>query len=172
VARPEAIPAAVAAVLAGDASRFEEIVRAYDGSVRRCVARTLRDAHALEDVVQEVWIRVYRQLATLLELRAADAWIGRIARNCVRDHHRVRQRLPRLGVGAEDVPRVDHADWVWELVDSLPVAQRELLIWCYRESRSYAEIARLLGVPPSTVRGRLYDARLDLRRRIEQRRTT
>jgi RNA polymerase sigma factor (sigma-70 family) len=169
---PEAIPATVAAVLAGDVSRFGEIVRAFDGRVRRTVARTLHDVHALEDVVQEVWIRVYRQLAQLLELRAAEAWIGRIARNCVLDHHRQRQRLPQLGLGADDVAGAEHKDWVWELVDSMPGAQRELLTWCYRDARSYAEIAERLGVPASTVRGRLYDARLALRRLIEQRRTT
>jgi RNA polymerase sigma-70 factor (ECF subfamily) len=170
VARSEAIPAAVRAVLAGDVSRFGEIVGTFDGRVRRIVARTLRDVHALEDVVQEVWIRVYRQLATLLELRAADAWIGRIARNCVLDHHRARQRLPRVGLQLDDVAGAQRTDWVWELVEAMPGAQAELLSWCYRDGRSYAEIGERLGVPASTVRGRLYDARNALRRLIEQRR--
>lgn len=167
--RSEAISAAVTAVLAGDPARFAEIVRAFDGLVRRVVARTLRDVHALEDVVQEVWVRVYRQLATLLDLRAAEAWIGRIARNCVHDHHRARQRLPQLGLQADDVAHTEGTDWVWELVDVMPAAQRELLRWCYGDAHSYAEIGERLGVPASTVRGRLYEARLALRALIEQR---
>lgn len=170
VVQTEAIAAAVTAVLAGDDSRFAEIVRAFDGLVRRVVARTLRDVHALEDVVQEVWVRVYRQLATLLDLRSAEAWVGRIARNCVLDHHRARQRLPRLGLQGDDVARTEGTDWVWDLVDAMPGAQRELLRWCYRDAHSYAEIAGRLGVPASTVRGRLYDARQALRALIEQRR--
>src|SRR5436190_2608086 len=55
---PDPISLAVTAVLAGDVGRFADIVRAFDGVVRRIVARTLRDVHALEDVVQEVWVRV------------------------------------------------------------------------------------------------------------------
>jgi len=172
VAQSQAIPAVVEAVLAGDASRFEEIVCAFDRPVRRIVQRRLRDAHAAEDVIQEVWIRVYRQLAALLDVRAAEAWIGRIARNCVTDHHRRRQRLLRFAPLVEDVEAAVPANWVWELVESMPKSQRELLMWRYRHARSYAEIGALLGVPRSTVRGRLYDARLLLRRLIEQRRTT
>ena len=169
VARSDAIPAAVAAVLAGDVSRFAEIVRAFDGRVRRIVARTLRDVHALEDVVQEVWIRVYRQLQAQRELRAAEAWIGSVARNCVLDHHRARQRLPQPGLQGEEVAAAVEGDWVWELVATMPAAQRDLLCWCYRESRSYAEIGARLRVPASTVRGRLYEARQCLRRLIERR---
>lgn len=172
VARAASIAPAVAAVLAGDVSRFADIVRAFDGRVRRIVARTLHDVHALEDVVQEVWIRVYRQLAARRELHAAEAWIGSVARSCVLDYHRARQRLPQAGLDAEGIAATEQGDWVWELVDALPAAQRELLCWCYREGRSYAEIGVLLGVPASTVRGRLYDARLALRGLIERRRTT
>ena len=172
VAHAEAIPAAVAAVLAGDAARFGDIVRAFDGLVRRTVARSLRDAHAAEDVVQEVWLRVYRQLATLVDPRAPAPWIGRIARNCALDHRRASQRQPRPGLTAEDLVEDPRPDWVWELVDALPRAQRELLHWCYRDAASYAEIGERLGVPASTVRGRLYEARLELRRSIERRRTT
>lgn len=169
---PDPISLAVTAVLAGDVSRFADIVRAFDGVVRRIVARTLRDVHALEDVVQEVWVRVYRQLASLLDLRSAEAWIGRIARNCVLDHHRARQRLPQPGLDADGLPVGEHVDWVWDLVDTMPGPQRELLQWCYRDAHSYAEIAARLGVPASTVRGRLYEARLVLRARIEQRSRT
>ncbi len=166
----EAIAATVTAVLAGDASRFADLVRAFDGVVRRVVARTLRDVHALEDVVQEVWVRVYRQLATLLDPQAVEAWIARIARNCVLDHHRSRHRLLQLGLPADHVARAEADDWVWDLVDTMPGAQRELLHWCYRDAHSYSDIAARLGVPASTVRGRLFDARQALRNLIEQRR--
>ncbi|HEX5053407.1 MAG TPA: RNA polymerase sigma factor [Planctomycetota bacterium] len=171
MAQTEVIPAAVEAVLAGDALRFAEIVRAFDGPVRRIVSRTLRDRHALEDVVQEIWLRVYRQLATLLDVRTTEAWIGRIARNCVIDHHRQRQRLPRFDVLLDAACEPARGGWVWDLVDSMPEAQRQLLNWCYRDGHSYEEIGRRLAVPSSTVRGRLYEARLALRRSIEHRRT-
>lgn len=174
MAEPEAIPAAVRAVLAGDAARFGEIVVAYDAPVRRIVSRRLGDAHAREDVIQEIWIRVYRQVAALLDAHSAEAWIGRIARNCVTDHHRARGRRDRIGPLAVDVPdsRPDERGLelrVWDLVDALPSDARDVLTLRYRHGQSYADIAVRLGVPVSTVRGRLYEARGALRRRLEER---
>jgi RNA polymerase sigma-70 factor (ECF subfamily) len=177
VVRCEPTADAIAAVLAGDGARFGEIVRAFDAPVRRVVAHWLRDAHALDDVVQEVWIRVHGQLASLLDAHAAAAWIARIARNCALDHRRADARRPRP---ARDLDAAAHAadagaaggGWVWELVDALPDAHRELLTWCYRDGDSHAAIAMRLAVPASTVRGRLYDARLQLRAAIERRRRT
>ncbi|MEM6568961.1 MAG: sigma-70 family RNA polymerase sigma factor [Planctomycetota bacterium] len=178
---PETIPAAVRAVLAGDDARFGEIVVAFDAPVRRIVTRRLRDPHAREDVIQEIWIRVYRQVAALLDVRSADAWIGRIARNCVSDHHRTRGRAEREAPLAEDVPDGrpatwepaswvwEPASWVWETVDALPDGARDVLTWRYRHGLSYADIGARLDAPVSTVRGRLYEARLALRRRLEER---
>ncbi|MEM7201024.1 MAG: sigma-70 family RNA polymerase sigma factor [Planctomycetota bacterium] len=172
MARYHAIPAAVQAVLAGDVSRFGEIVVAFDAPVRRVVSRRLRDAHAREDVIQEVWIRVYQRLSALLEASTPEAWIRGIARNCAVDHHRRRQQLQAFGPLTHDVPDDAPASWVWDLVDTLPPARRELLTWRYRHALSYAEIAERLGVPASTVRGRMYDARQELRRMLQQRETT
>ena len=169
VARSAAIPAAVAAVLAGDTSRFAEIVRAFDAIVRRNVRRILRDAHAAEDAVQEVWIRVFRQLGQLHAARAADAWIGRVARNCALDFHRDRERLLRLRPLGGEPEVTPAAAWLWDMVAAMPTASRDLLTWRYREGRAYAWIAGRLGVPHSTVRGRLHDARQELRRRINLR---
>ncbi|MEM9381466.1 MAG: RNA polymerase sigma factor [Planctomycetota bacterium] len=171
---PEPIPAAVRAVLAGDDARFGEIVVAYDAPVRRIVTRRLRDPHACEDVIQEIWIRVYRQVAALLDARSPDAWIGRIARNCVSDHHRTRGRADRVGSLADDVPDGRSAGWstgawVWDLVDALSPDAREVLVLRYRHGLSYADIGARLDAPVSTVRGRLYEARLALRLRIEER---
>lgn len=178
VADPQAyIPIAAQAVIAGDAARFTDIVRAFDESVRRIVSRTVRDAHAVEDVVQETWVRVYRQIEALLAVRRADQWVGRIARNCALDWRRQRQRIERLlpppaavRTDTGSAPASDAGpDWVWDLVATLPDAQCQLLTWRYREAHSYREIASRLRVETSTVRGRLHEARNALRKRLERR---
>lgn len=168
MAQSHAIPAAVQAVMAGDATRFGDVVRAFDGLVRRVVRRGCRDVHAREDVVQEVWLRVYRQVATLLDVRRADAWVARVAKNCVVDHQRRLRRASVLSPLDEDAVELvqvgDSAGWLWELVDTLPLADRQLLVWRYRDAVSYQDIATRLSVPHSTVRGRLYAARQALRK--------
>lgn len=161
--------AAVTAVLAGDSRRFREVVHLFDPSIRRVVGPAFRDPHTVEDVVQEVWCRAFRQLPSLRDARAAAAWLVQIARHCVVDHRRRAQRRAYDVVADDSIARREPADWVWELIDALPPAQAEALHLRYRENCSYAEIAARLGVPASTVRGRLYEARVALRAQLAER---
>jgi RNA polymerase sigma-70 factor (ECF subfamily) len=161
--------AVVEAVLQGDTTRFGDIVRSLDAPVRRVVSRRLRGGQGLEEVVQEVWCRAYQRLASLLDVRSAEAWIAAIARNCVADHFRQRRRLDRLQPMVDEPASKETSTWVWDLVEQLEPQLRELLVWRYRQQLGYAEIAARLRVPASTVRGRLYEARNALRRAIERR---
>ena len=159
--------ATIDAVLAGDQARFTDIVTRFDGGVRRIVARQMRDDHGLDEVVQEIWFRAYRQLSRLGDVGKLEAWLGRIARNCVTDHFRERRRLARFVPLTEESVQVDAAPWIWELVERLDSPFREVLTRRYREHLSYTEIAAGLRAPVSTVRGRLFQARLALRRLLE-----
>ncbi len=158
------------AVLAGDHARFTDLVRHFDAPVRRIVSREMRDPHALEEVVQEIWCRTFRQLARLQDVTRLEAWIGRIARNCVTDHFRDQRRRQRFVPLEDDAARPNRIEWVWDLVDRLDPSLRDVLSWRYREHLSYAEIGERAGVPVSTVRGRLFMAREALREHIERER--
>ena len=160
--------ATIDAVLAGDDARFTDIVQHFDAPLRRIVGRSMRDSHALEEVIQETWLRAYRQLSRLSDTHKLESWLGTIARNCVCDHFRDRERLARFEPLAEHAADDGAAGWVWDLVAQLEPALREVLIWRYREHRSYAEMAALISVPVSTVRGRLFQARNALRTSIER----
>lgn len=160
--------ASIRAVLEGDHARFAEVVEAFDAPVRRIVGRDVRDPQALEEVVQETWCRTYRYLERLAVAERLESWVGRIARSCVVDHFRERRRAERFVPLADDPVPPAPVEWVWGLVDQLEPAQREVLILRYRQQQSLGEIADALGVPPSTVRGRLFVARHALRDRIER----
>jgi RNA polymerase sigma-70 factor (ECF subfamily) len=157
------------AVLSGDSTSFVDLVRGYDAPVRRIVRRSMHDPNAREDVIQEVWCRVYRELSRLGDVAKFEPWLGRIARNCVTDHFRDRERLARFVPLRDDAPDAGRSEWVWELVERLDAPSRDILTWRYRDHDSYAEIAARIGEPVSTVRGRLYVARNALRRSLELR---
>jgi len=157
----------VTAILAGDGSRFAEVVRRFDCGVRRVVARSVADPDGREELVQRTFCLAFRRLGTLADPGRLDRWLLRIARNCVADHHR-RQRphLPlERAAGVE--ARAADSTWVWEEVAALRPAQAEVLRLRYRDRMSYEEIARRLDVPASTVRGRVHLARKALRARLE-----
>ncbi len=160
--------ATIEAVLAGDDARFTDIVLHFDAPVRRIVGQRMRDSHALEEVVQETWLRAYRRLSKLGDTRRLEAWLGTIARNCVCDHFRRRERMVHFEPLVECAEDSDPVTWVWDLVAQLDPLLRDVLIWRYREQLSYADIAELISVPVSTVRGRLFQARNSLRDLLER----
>lgn len=160
----------VAAVLGGETPRFAELVARHEERVRRIVARAVRDAEAREELVQQTFCDAFRSLAQLSGGEKLGAWLGRIARNAVSDHLQRVAREPERGVAelAERAAIEGRGTWIWEEVERLAPAHAEVLRLRYRESRSYAEIAALLALPHSTVRGRIHEARRALRVRLEQ----
>src|SRR4051794_8548449 len=66
---------------AGDEAAFVELVERYHTPLRRFLAEMLRDAHATEDALQDVWLDAFRGVARLRDLKAFPAWLFRIARN-------------------------------------------------------------------------------------------
>lgn len=127
-----------------------------------------------DDVQQEVWLTVYRQLGSLGDPRAFRTWLFRTTRHRAIDHLRRRRReqelfaeeekaaeVPDRGASGDD--RLD-VDLVLELIGRLPALQREALLLRHRDDLSYAEIALVVGCSLGTVRSRLFQAR----RRLEQ----
>ena len=158
----------VAAIRAGDVSRFRELVARYDARVRLVVAYRLADTAAREDAVQETFYKAFKNLDRLTRPERFEAWLVRIARTVAADHRRRRARRDVVYLEElEGVPPGGAAlDWIWDEVQQLVPAFGQVLRMRYREGCSYAEIAERLGVPLSTVRGRIYEARRALRHRL------
>ncbi|MCP3920847.1 MAG: sigma-70 family RNA polymerase sigma factor [bacterium] len=157
----------VAAIRAGDVSRFRELVARYDARVRLVVAYRLEDTAMREDAVQETFYKAFKYLDRLARPERFEAWLVRIARTVAADHRRRRTR--RDVVFLEELEGVSTRatlDWIWDEVQELVPAFAQVLSMRYREGCSYAEIAERLGVPLSTVRGRIYEARRALRHRL------
>jgi RNA polymerase sigma-70 factor, ECF subfamily len=124
-----------------------------------------------EDVQQDVWLTVFRNLSGLSNPAAFRTWLYRTTRHRAIDYLRRRKREQELvdDVTAVSESAVDPADeWGPDAMDEsafqaalrdLPPLQREALLLRYRDDLSYAEIAVAVGCPIGTVRTRLYNAK-------------
>jgi RNA polymerase sigma-70 factor (ECF subfamily) len=163
----DGVAALVAAIRGGEVALFSEVVRRFDCAVRALVARTVRDPDGREELVQQTFYLGFRRLDTLAAPERLRAWLLSIARNCVRDYHRRRAREARLALastGAKTPPPT----WIWEEVDMLAAPLARVLRLRYQHGCTYAETAARLEVSIATVRGRLYEARCALRRRLKE----
>jgi RNA polymerase sigma-70 factor (ECF subfamily) len=159
----------------GDEAAFAELVQRYTPRLRYFIRKMLADAHGAEDVLQEVWIDVFRGVAGLNELAAFPAWVYRIARDRVARHLRKRAwpRSTRAEAAlADEVPddtfSAEDAERVHASLDELPPEPREILVLRFLEEMTYDDIARVVGCPVGTVRSRLHYAKRALREILER----
>lgn len=166
----------VAAVIDGDIHRYSEVVRRFDQRVRRFASQQLGDASVAEDIVQETFYRAFKNLDRLKDHEQLENWLLVIARNCVHDHFRkLKQRRETTSEPANQIASIEsevdqmERDWIWHEVEQLQPAHAQILTLRYLQGYSYREIAEHLVVPESTIRGRIYEARKALRRRLVNR---
>jgi RNA polymerase sigma-70 factor, ECF subfamily len=163
----DSTPELVAAVRRGDRTAFGRLYDLYGRMVHGVLlARAPRDD--VEDLVQEVFLKALRQLASLRDPRAFGAWIARIARNTATDHARRRPQTVEL---PEDLASPAPADpgearRVLRLIRALPEAYREPLVLRLVEGMSGPEIAERTGLTPGSVRVNLHRGFSLLRERL------
>ena len=167
----------------GDAAAFERLVRTYEAELFRLAYRMLGDRGEAEDAVQETCVVVWRQLPTLVDPQAFRAWIYHIAtRRCLNVlRRRSRQRtdvtrgddfesetqvstpVPDRGDGPEATAQATAVRQSLEdVLATLPPEQRACWVLNELHDLTYPEIAFAIGVPLSTVRGRIARARQNL----------
>jgi RNA polymerase sigma-70 factor, ECF subfamily len=164
---------------AGDEDAFEELVAHYHPRLRYYLRRILPRADNADDVLQEVWLAVFRALPRLANPAALAAWLYRIARDkaSVQWRGQPPERFADVSDFVEEQSqdnefRQENAQEIHASLDQLTPEQREILVLRFLEDMTYEQIARVTGCPIGTVRSRLHYAKLALRQAIEQRRST
>jgi RNA polymerase sigma-70 factor (ECF subfamily) len=131
------------------------------------VARLPYDA--AEDLVQEVFLHAFQHLRDLREPAAFGNWICVIARRRAADHYRGLQPTDPLtdtAFSPDNTEKAAEARLALAAIQSLPEAYRETLILRLVEGHSGAEIARLTGLSPGSVRVNLHRGFRLLRERL------
>ena len=131
------------------------------------------DRHRAEDIVQETMLRAWTHRANLdIRSHSPSAWLITVARHLAVDAHRARQSRPAeaelddyLGLAGGQQPNagLDEVS-VRAAIADLPGPQRLVLTEIYYHDRSVAETARLLRIPPGTVKSRTFYGLRALRR--------
>src|SRR5580692_5041751 len=160
---------------AGDRAAFEELVELYQPRLRYFLASMVGDEHAADDLLQEVWLEVYRGVARLADPGAFAAWLYRIARHrALRELRKRRQPLSSLeGIDLAEDGEVDDyfsaedAERVHAALGQLAPEHREVLLLRFFEGMAYEDIAEVTGCQFGTVRSRIHYAKRALRRAIE-----
>lgn len=158
----------VARAQSGDLDAFEALVRAHTREVYVHAARFFGDESAAEDVVQEVFIKVYRSLGGFDGASAFSTWLYRVTRNACLDAVRAGRRRPLpidpVDAALEAAPG-DLADEVAVSaalesgIRALPPEDRDALQAVTLFGLTYAEAAKTLGIPTGTVKSRVFRAR-------------
>ena len=173
--------AVVTAFLAGEERAFTELVERYQTRLLNFIYRTIGDRDRAEDLVQEVFIRVYRHLHRFDRSKKFSTWVYTIASNLAKNELRNRSRNPLVlfqtlqsGNDDEDRPlqfedttarpddlyRKRHLrELVEDTVAKLPEHHRQVFVLRELEGKSYEEIAEITACNLGTVKSRLNRAR-------------
>lgn len=165
-------------VLAGESderARFRSFYAEHVGLVRK-VAFDVAGPDMLEEIVQEVFLKLWKGLAGFRAEAKASTWIYKVATNTALDFRRAMSRRGGTGrrteltgnepsniSGGTDEGALDAAALVDRGLASLSDEQRAVVVLAYLHERPLEEVAAILGIPVGTVKSRLHHARAKLR---------
>jgi len=169
---PQPDPAILRKAQRGDERAFAIIVRSYETPVYNYILRLTGDRALAEDLLQEVFLRVFQGLPRFSSRCKFTTWLFQVTKNRVLDELRARDRRPLAPLCLDDVPplevvdqpveRVETIDALWRAIDALNVDLKMALLLRDVVGLSYNEIAEALEVTLATVKWRIFKAREDV----------
>jgi RNA polymerase sigma-70 factor (ECF subfamily) len=165
--------AAVMAVKSGDQGAMAELYDRYSSVVYAVALRVLGETMAAEDVLQEVFLQLWRNPNAFDAARGSlGAWLAVIARNRAIDA--LRKRKPEMDIEdivvsvapdlAGEADRSRAAEKVRGVLGAMPSAQRSALEMAYFQGLSHSEIADKTGEPLGTIKTRIRAGLMMLRK--------
>jgi RNA polymerase sigma-70 factor, ECF subfamily len=174
----------VARSIRGDTDSFNELILRWERPIYVLAYRTIGREEDARDVCQETFLRAFRALPGFRGQAKFSSWLYRIALNLCRDWMRRERRAPVLQF-PEDVDPIEHAaatepsESIEDLVARkdltriveramarLPEEQRTAIVLKEYHGLTFQEIADVVGCPLSTVKTRLYQGLVVLRREL------
>ena len=173
-------------VSGGDTSAFEELIERHQSLVAGTVARMLGSNSDVEDIAQQVFIRVWKSARRYVPRAKFTTWLLKITRNLVFNELRRSKRHALVPLqtdpGMEEFPLKDEKSSppdaslleselqqaIEEAIMQLPESQRMALILRRYEQLSYEEIAEILDLSVPAVKSVLFRARTELRSRLSR----
>jgi RNA polymerase sigma-70 factor (ECF subfamily) len=172
---PFAIAALVRAAQAGDAAAFEQLYRLHVGRVYALCLRLAGDVPRAETLTQDVFVRVWRKLASFAGRSAFSTWLHRLAVNVVVEEMRTEARRNGRVLMMEDLSLVDApgreappgtALDLERAIAALPAGARLVFVLYDVQGYRHEEISALTGLAVGTSKAQLHRARRLLREEL------
>ena len=160
---------------------IETLMRKHGNEVLRTAYSYVKDKFTAEDIFQEVFIKVYKNLENFRDESDIKTWIIRITINTAKDYLKSaysRKVVPMMEFKEdqlvsdndfEEIENRDRDEQVKNTVMSLPEQYREVLLCVYYHDMSVADTAKSLGIAEGTVKSRLSRARDMMKNKLEGR---
>jgi RNA polymerase sigma-70 factor, ECF subfamily len=160
-----------------DQELYSEIIRRFEAKLARYLRRFIVDSDETQDVLQEVFIKTFRNLYGFDLKRKFSSWIYRIAHNEALNHLKKNGRTislseqeykivdEKLDLKKEMETEADHTQ-INNTLDKLKEKYREPLILYFFEDKSYEEIGDILHLPTSTVGTLIARGKKQLRKKL------
>ncbi|MBN1795879.1 MAG: sigma-70 family RNA polymerase sigma factor [Sedimentisphaerales bacterium] len=160
----------------GDRAAFEALFEIYQPRLKYYVRRMDGRGTNADDMLQDIWLTVFKKIHKLKDTKAFAVWLYRIARNKVYSGFKRKERfvsLPQeneLPVSGSDEPvfNADDAKKLHRALDELKPYHKEVLTLSFVERMSYESIAGVTGCSIGTVRSRIFYAKQSLRKEMER----
>ncbi len=160
----------------GDEQAMGAIYDRYSKIVFSVALRVLRDAASAEDVLQDVFLGLWRRPETFVAARGTlGGWLAVVARNRAIDslrRKRPSEQIEEVSLAssfdlAEEAQRNILMQRARDIIQQLPYEQRKTLQMAYFDGLTHSEIAEVTGDPLGTVKTRIRSALLTLRKELE-----
>lgn len=157
----------------GDHDAFAALVERHEAMVFSLALRFFHDRTKAEEVAQDVFLQLYRSLATLESDSHVLFWLRQVTtRRCIDLTRRNRMRAVSLEDAGELKARQKDDDPLLDrrlklMVRELPELQRAVVTLRYQEDLNPSEICEIVGLPVNTVKSHLHRALQALRRKLE-----
>ena len=174
VPRTVDFPSSLSRAQAGDQDAFTELIERHEAMVFSLGYHFFSDRGRAEEIAQDVFLQLYRNLATIESDSHLLFWLRQVTtRRCIDQIRRTRLRAVSLEEAGELRAVERHADplrdrRLRELIAGLPDLQRAVVTLRYQEDLDPAEICRIVDMPVNTVKSHLHRALQSLRRKLEK----
>lgn len=161
-----------------DGNYFEEIIRRYKNLVYSIVNRMVTNSEDVNDLSQEIFIKIYKNLEKYSDEFKLSTWIMRISTNHVIDFRR-KQKFQQVSFDAIEYDASDditpetsfitneNKEGLNKVLNELPEMYREPIVLYHQKDMSYKEISDVLNEPLSKVKNRIFRGRKLLKEKIE-----
>jgi len=161
----------------GEAQAFNQLIRQWEGRLFYYVRRLVASEEDTWDVLQQTWMKLFKGIRSLNDPHRLPTWLYQIARRTALSHWRGQYRAEAPPEESSDVAELtapeedfhfEDAEQVHLALSRVSLVHREVLTLFFLEDLSLEQMAEVMGIPPGTVKSRLFYARRALRAALEQ----